>query len=85
MTSYRMTIRNAPPGLLMLRSGLTVFKTEYLDQDSGGEHRPIAYVVLSGERYHGDGYDVDCIHVTDECLAAARERWEAPATPKTEG
>lgn len=76
--SYRMTIRNAPPGLLMLRDGLTIFKTEYQDQDSRGSYRPIVYVAVSGERYHGDGYDVDCIEVTQECIAAAHEHWEAP-------
>ena len=79
MTEYRMTIRNAPPGLLLLRSGNLLFKTEYADQDSAGTYRPIVYIGVSGERYHGDGYDVDCIVVTDECLAAALEHWEAPA------
>ena len=78
MTTYRMTIRNAPPGLLMTRSGLTVFKTEYQDQDSSGEYRPIVYVAISGERYHGEGYDVDCIDVTEDAVNAAREHWEAP-------
>ena len=73
-----MTIRNAPPGLLMTRDGLTLFKSEYHDQGSDGEYLPIVYVVVSGERYHGDGYDVDCIEVTEECIAHAHECWEAP-------
>jgi hypothetical protein len=87
MTTYRMTIRNAPPGILMTRSGLTVFKTEYQDQDSSGTYRPICYVVISGERYHGDGYDVDCIEVTQDAIDAAHEHWKAPdaETPKVSG
>jgi hypothetical protein len=75
---YRMTVRNAPPGILMTKAGLSLFKTEYQDQDSTGQYRPMVYVVLSGERYHGDGYDVDCIEVTEECIEAAHNHWEAP-------
>ncbi len=74
MTTYRMTIRNAPPGLLLLRSGIVIFKTEYRDDDGN----PECYVVESGESYAGDGYDVDAIPVTDDCVDAAREAWEVP-------
>lgn len=78
MTSYRMTVRNAPPGLLMLRDGTILFKTEYDKEQPKGELQPDVYVALSGERYHGEGFDVDCIDVTRECEEAAKGRWEAP-------
>jgi len=77
--TYRMTVRNAPPGILLLRNGHAVFKTEYHDTATGSDElRPICYVVDSGERYHGEGYDVDCIDVTIDCTTAAKEKWEAP-------
>lgn len=52
--------------------------SEAMLADSSGEYRPICYVVVSGERYHGDGYDVDCIEVTQDAINAAHEHWEAP-------
>jgi hypothetical protein len=69
--AFRCTLRNADPGLYLLRDGVLVLKTEYSD-----EHGPECYLVQSGERYHGDGYDVDAICVTDESTEAAYERWE---------
>jgi hypothetical protein len=73
LTTYRMTVRNAPPGLLVLRNGDVLFKTEYTD-DNG---RPEVYVALSGKRY-GDGDDVDCVEATEAACEAARGQWEAP-------
>lgn len=71
--SYRMTVRNAPPGVLLLRDGVLVFKTEYHKPNS---EDPECYVLASGEVYCGEGYDVDCIEVTDHVVDAAREEWE---------
>jgi hypothetical protein len=72
VTTYRMTIRNASPGLLLLRSGSLVFKTEY-NNDKGD---PECYVAESGEHYHGAGLDVDCIEVTQDVLDGVRDKWE---------
>jgi hypothetical protein len=70
-TTYRMTVRNAPPGVLLLRDGVLVFKTEYT-KPSG---EPEVYVLASGEVYCGAGVDVDCIEVTEDVIEAAREPW----------
>ncbi len=67
MNAVRMTVRNAPPGLLLLTDGNVVFKTEYHDGVPPHE-RPISYVVRSGERYHGEGDDVECADITDGAL-----------------
>jgi len=73
MKLYRMTVRNAPPGVLLLPDGVLVFKTEYHKPNSGD---PECYVLASGEVYCGDGYDVDCIDVTEDVVDAARSKWE---------
>lgn len=74
MTTYRMTVRNAPPGVLLLRDGVALFKTEYAK--SNGD--PEVFVLASGECYCGDGYDVDCIDVTADVVDEVRSQWEAP-------
>jgi len=78
VATYRMTIRNAPPGVLLLRSGVLIFKTEYSHLNSSSLIDPECYVLASGERYCGEGYDVDCIEVTSAVIDAAREQWETP-------
>jgi len=75
-----MTVRNAAPGVLLLRDGALLFKTEYAQDLKPGQEEPDpeVYVLASGEYYAGEGYDVDCIEVTEDVCAAARSRWEAP-------
>lgn len=71
-----MTVRNASPGVLLLRDGTAVLKTEYAKNDSGD---PEVYLLASGEYYCG-GYDEDCVDATDDVIDAARSRWESPDT-----
>jgi hypothetical protein len=53
-----MTLRTAPPGLLMTRQGRLLFKTEYGDNDG----RLDIYIVASGEYYWGDVQDrIKCL------------------------
>ena len=57
-----VTLREARPGIVQLENVTEslVFKTEYSDKDSAGVGRPICYCAGSGERYHGEGYDIPC-------------------------
>jgi hypothetical protein len=80
MPTYRMTIRNARPGVLLRRDGVLVFKTEYSkgNEVTPGQSAPDpeCYCLESGETYCGD-LDADCLEVTGECVDAARAAWEA--------
>jgi len=81
VTSYRVTVRNASPGVLLLRGGVLLFKTEYAQALKPGQDEPDpeVYVLASGECYAGDGYDVDCVNVTDELIDGFDlGPWEAP-------
>lgn len=66
------TVRNAPPGVLLLWDGILVFKTEYLKENGD----PVCYVVASGEYYCGKGFDVECVEVTPRmCSAMPGVEW----------
>jgi hypothetical protein len=69
---FGMMIHNAPPGLLLTDEGHLLCKTEYEGH---------IYIVESGERYCGP--DRLCIEVTEDCIDAARDRWEIGDAPKT--
>lgn len=71
--SRRMTLRTAPPGLLLTEAGRLLFKSEYGDNDG----RLDVFIVSSGEYYWGacqnrlKALDEPCRHVSDVCEAAA--------------
>jgi hypothetical protein len=68
-------MRDADPGLLMLRDRTLIFKTEYSKTNpENKEIDPECYVVASGEFYCGDGYDVEVLEVTEEVLTFMSER-----------
>ncbi len=71
--SRRLTLRTAPPGLLLTDRGQLLFKSEYGDNDG----RLDIFIVSSGEFYWGECQDrlkcldEPCRHVSDACEAAA--------------
>lgn len=58
---HMMTLRNAPPGLLVTTSGIMIFKSEYCSSDGTPK-----MFVMSGESYCAN-VDAPCIVInTDE-------------------
>lgn len=82
MSRYGLTLRTAPPGLLLTAEGTLVFKTEYAAILNSEDGQPDVYVAASGERFwggtsdHKKAYDVLCWEVGDACESAAREAME---------
>jgi len=68
-----MTIRNAAPGVLLLRNGTLVYKTEYRKNDGD----PECFCLVSGEAYCAD-MSADCINVNTEVVDTVLDIWEAP-------
>lgn len=64
ISSKPVSLREARPGLLYnAEAERIVYKTEYSDQDSTGEYRPICYN-SAGERWHGD-YDTTMVYLLE--------------------
>lgn len=64
------TIRNAPPGILVLRTGVLVFKPGSPEGHPRMERSsdPQCYVLAGGTPIAENWYDMDCMDVTDECM-----------------
>lgn len=57
LSEEKMTVGEAPVGLLKLEDGCLIVKTEYYHDD---QKRCMCFLVSSGEYYCGDGNDAYC-------------------------